>query len=224
MGIEWKALGAIGYGLPIASIVLIGMIVKGVQENLNLGVFLWLMSLFFVGLAWYLLGDESKQRGYKIFGAIAVITFAINGYVFREMRAFMENVKEASVKVLGITKTPMLWLAVTSLFLITLFTLLEIIALSHASGAFNERFLKWSAWTKATSLSLMILGFASFIPAIGDLLKNLVLEKMTLTSIFLPLVSILLGTILYVIASIFAMIGFLDLRVKVNKYTEVKVE
>ena len=224
MGIEWKALGAIGYGLPIASIVLIGMIVKGVQENLNLGVFLWLTSLFFVGLAWYLLGDESKQRGYKIFGAIAVITFAINGYVFREMRAFTENVKEASVKMLDFTKTPMLWLAVISLFLITLFTLSEIIVLSHASGAFNERFLKWSAWMKAIALSLMILGFVSFMPAIGDLLKSLILGKMALASIFLSLISILISAILYVTASIFATIGFLDLRIKVNKYKEVKVK
>lgn len=224
MGIEWKALGAIGYGLPIASVVLIGMIVKGVQENLNLGIFLWLVSLLFIGSAWYLLGDESKQKGYKIFGVIATASFVINGYIFREIRAFVESVKEASIEMLSFTKSSILWLAVISLFLIALFTLSEIIALSHASGAFNERFLKWSAWTKAIALSLIILGFASFIPAIGDLLKSLISKEIALTSIFLPLTSLSLGAILYVIASIFAMIGFLDLRVKVNKYTEIKVE
>lgn len=213
MGLEWKLLGAVGYGLPLASGVIFGMISVGIEGNTKLGLFLWLVSLLFVGLAWILLGLEARQKSYVFVGIVALLAFFSTAYFLKSASGLISNA--------SMLKPPsafVLWILTLSASFAFMYVLLEIVAMVHAGGTFGERFLRWSAWTKALAFSLLALALLSFLPMIGGLLEAFFYSgNVNLASFLTPFIALGAAGIAYIISTVFAMIGFLDL--KVNKET-----
>ena len=99
-----------------------------------------------------------------------------------------------------------------------MYRLLEMVAMAHAGGTFRERFLRWAAWSRALALGLVALALLSFIPMMGGLLETFLYRGgMNLASFLTPFLALITAGIVYMVSAVFAIIGFLDL--KVNKET-----
>lgn len=217
MGFEWKILGVSGYGLPLVSGIVMATLTPRVEESLRWGIFLWLASLLFVGLAWYLLGEESGMRGFKLLGILGVGAFFVNLYTSRELYSLMNH------RAL-LLPTGLLWPLIASTFLMVLFTLSEIIGMAQAGAAFNQRFLRWSAWARAFSLALLAMSIITLVPLFLTLLRAIFSgEGLEIGGLLAPVSFLILAGITYLTSTVLAVIGFLDLHIKVNKGTEVKV-
>ncbi len=215
MGLEWRLLGAAGYGLPLASGVIFGMVSFGIESNVKLGLFLWLVSLLFVGLAWALLGFEAKQKGYVLVGIVALLAFFSTAY---SMKGASDLISGASTLGLRAPPASILWPLALSTSFALMYFLLEMVAMAHAGGTFGERFLRWSAWTRALALGLVALALLSFLPMMAGLLEAFIYRGGVNPASFLtPFLALIAGGIAYMLSAVFAMIGFLDL--KVNKET-----
>lgn len=210
MGREWRLLGAIGYGLPLASSVMVGMASMGVGGSVRLGLFLWLSSLLFAGSAWILLGLDAEQKGYVLVGVVGLLAFALNLSIVKGLSELIFGALTMNPNPLH---PPSPWALALSISLAIMHQLFEIVAMAHAGGTFGEKFLNWSAWAKALAIGLSTLALLSFLPLASALFEAFRGRELSLMSFAIPLIGLIVGGVSYIMSTLFAMIGFLDLKV-----------